>query len=296
MAKILEGKAASEAWLDFLKTKISSMKTAPSLAVIRCGDDEASSIYVRNKERACNKIGVGFSLFHFDSKAKEGAIIKKIKELNKDKSITAMIAQQPMPSHIGAFKVQEAISPLKDADGLTSQNAGLLAIGKPLICSATPAGIMKLLEYYSLDVSGKNCTVVGRSNLVGRPLAQLLLMQNGTVTIAHSKTADLAQATKHADFLFVAAGKPNLISASLVKNGAVVVDVGMNRCAAQACKKENEEGEAKTSLGKLVGDVDFASVEKVASAITPVPGGVGLMTVASLMANTLKCHELQKRG
>jgi methylenetetrahydrofolate dehydrogenase (NADP+)/methenyltetrahydrofolate cyclohydrolase len=296
MAKILSGKEASEAWLASLKSQISSLDAAPSLAVIRVGDDEASSIYVRNKEKACKNIGVEFHLFHFDARAKEREIIKKIKELNKDKSVSAMIAQQPMPPHISAFNVQEAISPLKDADGLTSQNAGLLAIGKPRICSATPAGIMKLLEHYSLGVSSKNCTIVGRSNLVGRPLAQLLLMQNGTITIAHSKTSDLAQATINADFLFVAAGKAKLIGADMVKRGAVVVDVGMNRCGALKCNKEGEEGEAKTTLGKLVGDVDFESVEKVASAITPVPGGVGLMTVASLMANTIKCSQLQNRG
>jgi methylenetetrahydrofolate dehydrogenase (NADP+)/methenyltetrahydrofolate cyclohydrolase len=223
-------------------------------------------------------------------------VIKKIHELNVDKSVHAILVQVPVPAHINPLVLQEEISPLKDADGFGPYNMGRLFMGNPALVAATPAGVMRLLCDYKLSVAGKKCTVVGRSNIVGKPLALLLIAQDATVTMAHSKTGDLEGACKGADFLFVAAGKAGLIKKQMVKNGAVVVDVGINRCDEKECKPEKEENAQKAPEGahsRLVGDVDFEKVKDSCSYITPVPGGVGPMTIASLIANTLQAYKMQ---
>lgn len=280
MVKILDGKEAAAQWLVQMASELKGYEKRPTLALIRVGEDEASGIYVSKKEKACKKLGIESNIIHFDPDISQLEIIAKIRELNADPNTTAMIVQLPLPSHIDPFVVQETIDPKKDADGFTTKNQGLLAVNKPRIVAATPAGVMKLLEHHKLDVSAKNCVVVGRSNIVGKPLAQLLINANATVTIVHSRTPDISIYTKTADFLFVAVGKEKLITADMIKEGAVVVDVGMCR----------------TKEGKVCGDCDFESIKEKASYITPVPGGVGPMTVASLLNNTLLCHRLQDKG
>ena len=290
-AEIIDGKKVASEWMDSISAELSSLSPPAKLALIRVGDDPASGIYLRKKEEACKKAGVLSQLMHFDKNATRAQVLEKITQFNNDKSINGILLQVPIPAHLDVLALQEAINPLKDVDGFGPYSLGLLAMGNPKLKAATPAGVMKLLQYYNLDVASKFCVVVGRSNIVGKPLAQLLLMQNATVAIAHSKTVDLGSLTKQADFLFVAVGKPKLISAKMVKKGAVIVDIGMNRSAED---DEKSDG-SKTKSSPPVGDVDFNGVKKKASYITPVPGGVGPMTVASLMANVLHAYKLQKK-
>jgi methylenetetrahydrofolate dehydrogenase (NADP+) / methenyltetrahydrofolate cyclohydrolase len=280
MAEILDGKEASAQWLVQMASELKGYTSRPTLALIRVGEDEASGIYVSKKEQACKKLGIESKVLHYESDISQLELISKIRELNSDSSISAMIVQLPLPSHIDSFVIQETIDPKKDADGFTTKNQGLLAVAKPRIVAATPAGVMKLLEHYKLDVSKKHCVVVGRSNIVGKPLAQLLLNANATVSITHSQTPDISFYTKKADFLFVAVGREKLITSDMVKEGAVVIDVGICR----------------TKEGTVCGDCDFESIKNKASYITPVPGGVGPMTVASLLNNTLICYKLQNKG
>ncbi len=277
-AKLLDGKAAAAAWEAELSAKLKALPSQPCLALVRVGEDPASAIYVRKKIEMCAKIGIKSRLIHLPEKTTQKELLARLFELNSDPSVHGILVQVPLPKPIDPLAIQQAIHPLKDADGFGPESMGLLLMGRPRFCAATPAGIMRLLSHYHLSPAGKHAVVVGRSNIVGKPIAQLLLAQDATVTIAHSQTPNLAAITRQADLLVVAVGKAGLITKEMVKPGAIVIDVGMN----------------KDKEGKSCGDVDFPGVSAVASAITPVPGGVGPMTIMSLMANTVKAYELQK--
>ncbi len=272
MAQLIDGKKISKEIKDELKEKVAAYKAqgkTAALAVIQVGEDPASSVYVNNKKKACEYIGIESLEFHLPEAITENELLVQIDKLNKDDKVNGILVQLPLPKHIDEEKVIQAISPQKDVDGFHPQSVGALTIGQKGFVSCTPAGIIELLKRSGIEIAGKECVVIGRSNIVGKPMALLLLRENGTVTIAHSKTADLRQVTKRADILVVAVGKPKMIDSSYVKEGAVVIDVGIHRNA------EN----------KLCGDVDFDDVVEHVSAITPVPGGVGPMTIAMLMHN-----------
>lgn len=247
----------------------------PGLAVILVGDNPASTVYVRNKVKACSDNGLHSVLEKYDAEFSEGDLLARIDALNNDPTIHGILIQLPLPTHINATKVIEAIAAEKDVDGFHISNAGLLMTGQPLFRPCTPYGVMKMLESIDYPIRGAHAVVVGASNIVGKPQAMLLLQAGATVTICNSKTRDLAHHTKQADILVVATGKANLVTADMIKPGAVVIDVGMNR---------NQEG-------KLCGDVDFANAKEVASHITPVPGGVGPMTITMLLVNTIEAAE-----
>ena len=247
----------------------------PGLAVVLVGDNPASQVYVRNKVKACADSGLHSVLERYDAEMTEAALLARIDALNKDPSIHGILVQLPVPAHIDANKVIEAISPSKDVDGFHIASAGALMVGQPGFLPCTPYGCMKMLESIGYDLRGKHAVVIGRSNIVGKPMAMMLLQKNATVTICHSGTKDLKAITQLADVIVAAVGKRNVLTADMVKPGAVVIDVGMNR---------NDEG-------KLCGDVDFEGVRQVASHITPVPGGVGPMTITMLLVNTLESAE-----
>ena len=247
----------------------------PGLAVVLVGDNPASQVYVRNKVKACADSGLHSVLERYDAEMTEAALLARIDALNKDPSIHGILVQLPVPAHIDANKVIEAIAPAKDVDGFHVSSAGALMVGQPGFWPCTPYGCMKMLESIGYNLRGKHAVVIGRSNIVGKPMAMMLLAQNATVTICHSATADLKAMTLQADVIVAAVGKRNVLTADMVKPGAVVLDVGMNR---------NDEG-------KLCGDVDFAGVSQVAGFITPVPGGVGPMTIAMLLVNTVEAAE-----
>ncbi len=280
MAKIIDGKLISQQIKDELKEKVSTIKTAGieiGMAVIQVGNDPASSVYVGNKKKACAYIGIRSESYELPEETTQEELISLIERLNVDDKIQGILVQLPVPKHINEDAVIQAISPLKDVDGFHPQSVGALSIGRPGFVSCTPAGIIELLKRSDIEIAGKECVVIGRSNIVGKPMAMLLLREHGTVTVCHSRTKNLREVTKRADILVVAVGKPKMIDASYVKEGAVVIDVGIHRDASN----------------KLCGDVDFASVEPVASAITPVPGGVGPMTIAMLMSNCVKAQSLK---
>lgn len=280
MAQIIDGKRISAEIRSEIKTEVTEMKARGvvlGLAVIIVGDDPASAIYVRNKARACDEVGINSEIIALDSDVSEEELIKKIDELNKRKDVSGVLVQLPLPPHISENNITEAIAPEKDVDAFSNENVGKIIKGEMRLLPCTPAGIIELILRSGVDVSGKECVVVGRSNIVGKPMAAMLLGANGTVTVCHSKTNDLSAHTKRADILVVAVGKAKFISGEMIKPGAVVIDVGINRMPD----------------GKLCGDVDFESAEKVASMITPVPGGVGPMTVAMLLKNTLTAARLQ---
>ena len=236
------------------------------------GDDPASAVYVRNKQKACEEVGILSVTHHLDAETTEAALIKLVQDLNNDQNITGILVQLPLPSHIDEKKVLLAIDPDKDVDGFHPMNVGRLCSGEDGYVSCTPAGVIALLKRYGIDAAGKECVIIGRSNIVGKPMIQLMLQENATVTVCHSKTKDLASVCARADILIAAIGKPKFVTADFVKDGAVVIDVGINR-------DEN---------GKLCGDVDFETVKEKASFITPVPGGVGPMTIAMLLENCCK--------
>ena len=274
MAKIIDGKAISLAVKDEIKAKTEELAAkgiTVTLAVILVGEDPASQVYVKNKKKACEYCGIRSLSYELSADTTEEKLLELIDELNTRDDVNGILVQLPLPAGINEDRVLDAISPLKDVDGFHPVNVGKLSIGKKGYVSCTPAGVIQLLKRSDIEISGKECVVVGRSNIVGKPMAMLLLRENGTVTVTHSRTTDLREVTKRADILVVAIGKPKFIDASYVKEGAVVIDVGIHR---------NEDG-------KLCGDVDYDSVEPVASAITPVPGGVGPMTIAMLMYNCL---------
>lgn len=281
MTKLIDGKAIAAQIKDECKEKVARLKAAGTevtLAVIQVGNDPASTVYVGNKKKACEYIGIRSLAYELPEETTEAELLKLIKELNDRRDVNGILVQLPLPGHIDEEKVLDSIHPLKDVDGFHPQNVGALCIGKPGFVSCTPAGIIQLLKRSGIEIAGKECVVIGRSNIVGKPMALLLLRENGTVTVAHSRTADLKKVTKRADILVVAVGKPRMITSDYVKEGAVVIDVGIHR---------NENN-------KLCGDVDFESVAPICSAITPVPGGVGPMTIAMLMNNCVESVTLQQ--
>lgn len=281
MTQIIDGKAISATIKDELKEKVTGMKKEGveiTLAVIQVGNDPASSVYVGNKKKACSYIGIRSLAYELPEETTEEELLGLIDELNARKDVNGILVQLPLPGHIGEEKVLNRIDPKKDVDGFHPQNVGALCIGKPGFVSCTPAGIIELLKRSGVEIAGKECVVIGRSNIVGKPMALLLLRENGTVTVTHSRTQDLKEVTSRADILVVAIGKPRMITAEYVKEGAVVIDVGIHR---------NENN-------KLCGDVDFDSVAPKCSAITPVPGGVGPMTIAMLMHNCVESVSLQQ--
>lgn len=281
MAHIIDGKAISTAIKDELKEKVSQLKEQGiniCLAVIQIGEDAASSVYVRNKKNACAYIGIESLAYELPESTTQSELLELIDKLNADEKVNGILVQLPLPSHIDEDTIIKAISPLKDVDGFHPQSVGALSIGQPGFVSCTPAGVIQLLKRSGIEIDGKECVVIGRSNIVGKPMAQLLLKENGTVTIAHSHTRNLKEVAKRADILVVAIGKPKFINREYVKDGAVVIDVGIHRM-------ENN---------KLCGDVDFDDVADITSAITPVPKGVGPMTIAMLMSNCVESVKLQK--
>ena len=280
MAQIIDGKIISTQIKDELKEKVSQMKaegTEVTLAVIQVGADPASSVYVGNKKKACEYVGIRSLAYELPEETTAKELLDLITELNGRKDVNGILVQLPLPKHIDEDKVIQSIDPKKDVDGFHPQSVGALCIGQPGFVSCTPAGIIQLLKRSGIEIAGKECVVIGRSNIVGKPMALLLLRENGTVTVAHSRTADLKEVTKRADILVVAVGKPKMITKEYVKEGAVVIDVGIHRM-------ENK---------KLCGDVDYDDVAPVCSAITPVPGGVGPMTIAMLMNNCVESVALQ---
>ncbi len=281
MAEIIDGKKISQEIKDELKEKVAAMHAQGqevTLAVILVGQDPASCVYVRNKKRACEYIGIRSLSYELAEDTSEEEVLALIDKLNVDKDVNGILVQLPLPKHMDEDKITRAIDPLKDVDGFHPQNVGALSIGLPGFVSCTPAGIIQLLKRSHIDMEGKHCVIVGRSNIVGKPMALLMLRENATVTVTHSKTKDLASVTRQADILIVAIGKKQFITADYVKEGAVVIDVGMHR-------DENNH---------LCGDVAYDEVAPHCSAITPVPGGVGPMTIAMLMHNCLESVDLQK--
>lgn len=275
--KILDGKIIKSHILDELKEEVSLLGKKPNFVVIQVGNNEASNIYIDQKRKMAEYIGYEFSLLKFDENINEEVLLNEINKLNNDSNVNGILVQMPLPSHIDTNKVQNAVNPLKDIDGLSDINSGILCHNKNTLFPCTPLGVMELLRRYNISVSGLNSVVVGRSNLVGRPMAMMLTNNDATVTICHSKTKNLKEYTSKADLLVVAVGSPKLITEDMVKDNAIIIDVGINR----------------TSDG-LCGDVDFDNVSKKVSYITPVPGGVGQMTVAMLASNILKAYKIQK--
>ena len=280
MPLLIDGKKISTEIKDELRVTVEELKkqgVETCLAVIQVGDDPASSIYVRNKKRACAYVGIESLSYELPEETTEDELVKLVKELNENDNVHGILVQLPLPKHINADTIIRTISPDKDVDGFHPESVGRLCIGEPGFVSCTPAGIIQLLKRSGIEIEGKECVVVGRSNIVGKPMSILLLRENGTVTITHSRTKDLKEVTGRADILVVAIGKPKFITADYVKEGAVVIDVGTTRVP-DATKK---------SGFKLTGDVKFDEVAPKCSFITPVPGGVGPMTIVSLMKNTL---------
>lgn len=280
MAKVIDGKFISKQIKDELKERVTAYQkqgTEIALAVIQVGNDPASTVYVGNKKKACEYIGIRSVSYELPEETTEEELLGIIDKLNQDDAIYGILVQLPVPKHIHENHIIQAIDPKKDVDGFHPQSVGALSIGQTGFVSCTPAGVIQLLKRSGIEIAGKECVVIGRSNIVGKPMAMLLLRENGTVTICHSKTKDIREVTRRADILVVAIGKPRMIDASYVKEGAVVIDVGIHR-------DENN---------KLCGDVDYASVEPIADAITPVPGGVGPMTIAMLMYNCVEAVSIR---
>lgn len=272
---IINGKELAQKIRGELKEEVEELKKkgiTPKLAVIMVGDNKASEVYVRNKSKACNEVGIEFEEFLKDGNTTQKELINLIDELNNREDIHGILLQSPIPEHLDIREAFNRIDYKKDVDGFHPINVGKLSIGEDSFISCTPYGVIKMLEAYDIDIEGKHAVIIGRSNIVGKPLIQCLLNKNATVTICHSKTRNIAEVVKQADIVIAALGKPKFVTAEMVKEGAVVIDVGINR---------NDEG-------KLVGDVDFENVEKKASYITPVPGGVGPMTIAMLLNNVVK--------
>ncbi len=280
MAHIIDGKAVSQFVKDGVRDEVTALRekgVTVGLAVIIVGNDPASRTYVNNKKKACEATGIISEEYALPEETTMEELLALIKQLNKKESINGILCQLPLPKHLDEKIVIENISPEKDVDAFHAVNTGHIMLGDYSFLPCTPAGIMEMLKYYNIEIEGKECVVIGRSNIVGKPMAMLLLQKNGTVTVCHSRTKNLKEVTKRADILVAAVGKPYFVTADMVKDGAVVIDVGMDR----------------NSEGKLCGDVDFNEVEKKASYITPVPGGVGPMTIATLMKNTVTAAKQQ---
>lgn len=280
MTVIIDGKALAKKTRLNLKRECEELKTEgiiPKLAVIMVGNNPASKVYVRNKSKACEEVGVEYEEYFLEDNIEQKELNELIQKLNRDKKINGILLQSPIPKHLNINQAFKEITFIKDVDGFTPSSVGKLVIGEDTFISCTPYGIMKMFEEYDIDLNGKDVVIIGRSNIVGKPLAQCCLNANATVTICHSKTKDLKEHTKKADIVIAAIGKSKFVTADMIKKDAVVIDVGINR------------GED----GKLTGDVDFDNVEKIASYITPVPGGVGPMTIAMLMTNVIKAAKEQ---
>jgi methylenetetrahydrofolate dehydrogenase (NADP+)/methenyltetrahydrofolate cyclohydrolase len=281
MPRIIDGKKISTEIKDEVKVRVEELKAqgiGVCLAVIQVGNDSASSVYVGNKKKACAYVGIESLSYELPEETTQEELLALIRELNEKKEVNGILVQLPLPEHIDEDAVIRTIDPKKDVDGFHPQSVGALCIGQPGFVSCTPAGIIQLLKRSGVEIAGKECVVIGRSNIVGKPMSLLLLRENGTVTITHSRTKDLKEVTKRADILVVAIGKPKMITREYVKEGAVVIDVGIHR---------NENN-------KLCGDVDYEDVAPICSAITPVPGGVGPMTIAMLMHNCVESVALQR--
>lgn len=279
MSNIIDGKAVSAAVKERVKAEVETLKTQGvdvCLAVILVGNDPASQIYVANKKKACEQLGIISKEYILPENTTQDELLQLIEKLNADSTVNGILCQLPLPENLDEKAVISAIDPIKDVDAFHPVNVGKIMIGDYDFLPCTPAGVMEMLDYYNIDINSKECVVIGRSNIVGKPMAMLLLHKNGTVTICHSRTKNLAAVTSRADILVAAVGKAKFVTADMVKEGAVVIDVGMNRAD-----------------GKLCGDVDFDAVSQKASYITPVPGGVGPMTIAVLMQNTLTAAKKQ---
>lgn len=276
-AKIIDGKAIASAVKEHVRAEIECDKIKAGLAVVIVGDDPASRVYVNNKKKACELCGIQSYEYALPADTSPEQLLELVDTLNADKNVNGILVQLPLPDHLDEKAVLERISPLKDVDAFHESNVGKIMIGNYAFLPCTPAGCMELIHSTGVDVAGKECVVIGRSNIVGKPMAMLLLHENGTVTICHSKTKNLAEVCRRADILVAAVGRPNFVTADMVKDGAVVIDVGINRL----------------DNGKLCGDVKFDEVSEKAAYITPVPGGVGPMTIAMLMKNTLTAARIQ---
>lgn len=280
MSVIIDGKSLAKEIRENMKQEAEKLKEqgiVPHLAVIMVGNNDASKVYVRNKSRACDEIGIEFKEYLLPENTKQNELLDLIKKLNKDKSVNGILLQSPIPKPLDIQEAFNTISKEKDVDGFNPYNVGNLCIGQDGFIPCTPLGIMKMFEKYNIEIDGKKVAIIGRSNIVGKPMAQCMLSKNATVTICHSRTKELKKEVKDADIIIAAAGKRNIVTEDMVKDGAVIIDVGMNR---------NEEG-------KLCGDVEFEKLINKASYITPVPGGVGPMTIAMLTANVIKAAKLQ---
>ncbi len=278
-AKIIDGKHIAQQMREALRRKVQDFSTPPGLAVIIVGENPASKVYVRNKEKASIDAGIRSEVIALPDRVSQEEVLERIHALNRDPAIHGILVQLPLPAHFDARRVLDSISPEKDVDGFHPCNVGALFLGNPGLQPCTPHGVMKMLEYENVPIRGKHAVIVGASNIVGKPMAVMLLSSGATVTICNSKTPDLGHHTRDADILVVAVGRPNLVTGDMVKEGAVVIDVGMNRL----------------EDGKLAGDVDFESAKLKASLITPVPGGVGPMTIAMLLENTVEAAERVRR-
>ncbi len=282
MSEIIDGKNLAKEIRESLKIEAEKLKDkgiVPHLAVIMVGDNDASKVYVRNKSRACEEIGIEFKEYLLPSTTKQSELLELIQKLNNDKNVNGILLQSPIPKPLNIQEAFNTILPEKDVDGFNPYNVGNLCIGQDGFIPCTPLGIMKMFEKYNIDIDGKKVAIIGRSNIVGKPMAQCMLSKNATVTICHSRTKELKKEVKDADIIIAAAGKQNIVTADMVKDGAVIIDVGMNR----------------NSEGKLCGDVDFENIKEKTSYITPVPGGVGPMTIAMLMSNVIKATKKQNK-
>lgn len=275
---LLNGKFVASKLKQKIKNEVDMLTVKPGLAVISIGNDPASQLYVKLKRKIGEELGIHIDEYHFENDVTQEEILDLIDKLNESELIHGILVQTPVPYHLNILEIFNRISPKKDVDGFNPENAGKLAQGQDAFVPCTPLGIMHILEEYNIDIEGKNCVVVGRSNIVGRPMAQLLINANGTVTVCHSKTKEIEKITKLADILIVAVGKPHFIKADMIKENAVVVDVGINRV---------------DGTNKIVGDVDFEKAKDKCSFISPVPGGIGPMTIITLMENLLKAYRNQ---
>ncbi len=286
--RILAGKVVAEKFYQRVRLRIEELAAKghcrPHLTVVQVGDDPASTVYVRSKVRTCEKLGIGSTLHKLEATVSREELIKLIHALNRDTSVSGILVQLPLPDHLDASEIINEIDPTQDVDCLHPANVGRLWLGDSLVKPCTPQGIIEILRHYEIPLQGRRAVIIGRSNIVGKPLAALMLAQHATVTLCHSRTADLPAVAREAEILVAAVGHPRMVTANYIREGAVVVDVGVNRLPAE------EKGKSV-----LVGDVDFAGVQDRVSAITPVPGGVGPMTIAMLMVNTLRCYDQQNR-
>ena len=282
MAIIIDGKATAETVRTKIKQNVTEFfneyHEVPGLAVVIVGENPASQVYVRNKHKACVEVGMYSEVIELPQTTKEQELLELIDRLNGDKKINGILVQLPLPAHLDEEKVLLRIDPKKDVDAFHPVNVGRIMIGNFSFLPCTPAGVMELLHHYNIDPAGKHCVIIGRSNIVGKPQAMLMLKENATVTVCHSKTENLKEITKNADILIAAIGKAKFVTNDMVKDGAVIIDVGINR----------------TEEGKLVGDVDFEKVSEIASYISPVPKGVGPMTIATLLQNVMTCYKIQR--